>query len=287
VRVGSAIALVIFVTLDGLAACAARTSMPDRPGESRAWEDARDEVADPGEEAQAESRGNDEGPTLPEGLVPGRFENVTLDGERLRIVHAAAHVERALIYLHGMCGNIEAPAEWAEVVHRYATLIALGADVACDPPGRFKWGLNVHRLHERILAAAASVARLRGGHLDTERMVVMGYSQGATRAAMLTEAHPDRYPWVIAGGIPSKPRVNRIGKAARIAIVGGELEPLEHMHAGVDDLRAAGRTVRFFLLPGAAHGQYGAEGPRVLDAVFRFVLDSERASRGRSPSPKG
>jgi acetyl esterase/lipase len=215
-------------------------------------------------------------PSLPDGVEVGALDVIDVPDSRhhLRVIHAAASTRRALVYLHGMCGNIRSPEQWADVVSRYATLIALQGDLYCGRPGRYKWSRDIAALDQRVDEALAIVAERRGGLLDTDRVGVMGYSQGATRAAMLTQRAPAKYPWVIVAGIPATPRVDRVGLGEAIAVLGGEHEPTRHMRAGVRLLEDAGRNVRYFHLPGAEHGQYGPEGSRVVDEAFRFVFDA-------------
>jgi hypothetical protein len=243
-----------------LARAPSETAPPPEPPEAR---------ADEGEpEAPPSAR-------LPEGVVPGALELVPeADGRRkLRVIHGAPTTRRAIAYFAGLCGNSRAPEAWAQVVSRYATLIVLQGDLHCPgQSGRYKWSQDLVALDRRIAAALRVVAERRGGALDTTAVAVMGYSQGATRAGQLAGRFPERYPWVIAAGIPERPRLDRLGAARAVAVLGGEQEPTQHMRDGVGDLTQAGKNVRFFLLPGAAHGQYGPRGSEVLDEAFRFVF---------------
>jgi hypothetical protein len=55
-------------------------------------------------------------------------------------------------------------------------------------------------------------------------------------------------------------------------VLGGERETTGHMRAGTQVLAAAGKPVRFFLLPAAKHGEFGPEGNRVIDELLSWLL---------------
>ncbi|HOU94337.1 MAG TPA: hypothetical protein PLU22_24970, partial [Polyangiaceae bacterium] len=50
--------------------------------------------------------------------------------------------------------------------------------------------------------------------------------------------------------------------------------------AKVGRLGAAGLRARFFLLPGAAHGEYGRDGARVLHEALAWLLEEPAADDG-------
>src|SRR5690606_5524564 len=58
-------------------------------------------------------------PRLPDGVLVGVAMDVAVPGDSaVRVVHGGAEVRRALVYLHGMCGNPEAMADWHRVAIR-------------------------------------------------------------------------------------------------------------------------------------------------------------------------
>lgn len=214
-----------------------------------------------------------EAPPLPPGLVPGTPAVVDVPGDRpIHVVHGEPGTRKALVYLHGLCGDVTAMYSWAKMASRYGTVIGMLADQECDVPGRYRWTLYIAGIDARIDRALDVVREQRGGRLETKTLTVIGYSQGASRAAALAQRFPEKYPRVVIAGAPSKPRVTRVGLARVVAVVGGERESTDHMVRGVADLSRAGKKAKFFLLPEAAHGEYGPEGTRVMEEALRFVL---------------
>jgi predicted esterase len=210
---------------------------------------------------------------LPDGVTPGVVVLVAVPGDRAaHVVHGVAGTRRAIVYLHGLCGNIHAIDGWAKEVSEWGTLIAVQGDRRCPGGSRRKWGPDIGLIDIRIDRALRAVESARGGQLDRDRVALIGYSQGATRAEALVKRFGEKYPWVVAAGTPVEPRVDRLGRASRIAIVGGAKEPRAHMRRGVEALSGAGKQVRFFLLPDATHGVFGPDGPRVINEVFRFLF---------------
>lgn len=210
---------------------------------------------------------------LPAGVLPGLTAEVPVPADRsVRVVHGGPRTRRALVYLHGMCGNPEAMDDWSSLASHYGTLVVLRADVPCgDRPGS-KWPQDVGAIQARIDRALDAVAEQRGGLLDRERLVLIGYSQGAHRGERLAEAFPERYPYLILGGPPGTANPERLARARAVAILGGERENTEHMRDGANALLGAGLRARFFLLPRVGHGGYGPEAPRVLGEVFSWLF---------------
>lgn len=189
------------------------------------------------------------------------------------MIHAGPTVRRALIYLHGMCGNPEAMNDWAPMASQYGTMVVLRADVPCgDRPGN-KWPTDIASIQQRIDRALAAVSEQRGGLLDDRELVLIGYSQGAHRGERLAEAYPARYPYLVLGGPPGAASPERLAAARGVAILGGDREDTTHMEAGDAALRAAGIRSRFFVLTGVGHGSYGPDASKILNEVFDWLLN--------------
>jgi pimeloyl-ACP methyl ester carboxylesterase len=211
-------------------------------------------------------------PALPADVVPGISVSLAVPSDRsLFVVHAPAENRRAIIYLHGMCGNVHAVDVWKEAAANAGTVITLVGDKPCGG-GRFRWGKSLDAIEARVEAALSVVKAARGGLLDIEHPVLFGYSQGAARAEGLVARHPTRYRRVVLGGSPREPQLLHLGEAQAIAVFGGELETFGHMRAGAEVLAAAGKTARFFLFPKAKHGDFGPSGNRVMGEVFSWLL---------------
>lgn len=194
----------------------------------------------------------------------------------LRVAHAPEGVHRAIIYLHGMCGDPEGADPWIDLATEYATVITVRANVKCpDRPG-YKWPQEPAEIQPRIDAALEAVKGLRNGHLRTDLVTLIGYSQGSHRGEKLAAAYPERYPELVLGGPPTAPQPALLARARAVAILGGELEDSSHMQEGHAALEQAGIVAKFFLLPNAHHGTYGPEGRRVMRDVFTWLWPNER-----------
>lgn len=244
--------------------------------------------------ARAESSANVDSPAPPEGvsangpavLPPGVEPGVPVllpvpNDKPVLVIHAPGDNRRAIVYLHGMCGNVRAVETWKAAAAQHGTLIGLLGDRPCGG-GRFKWTLKVDPIQSRIERAFRAVKAARADLLDNSDLVLFGYSQGADRASVLARRFPGRYRRVVLGGPSHQPKLSNLGEAAAVAVFGGEFETTYHMRSGTEVLAAAGKPARFFLLPSAKHGEYGPEGNRVIDEVLSWVLHSSEES---GPSP--
>lgn len=194
-------------------------------------------------------------------------------GDRLaQVAHGATGNRRALIYLHGVCGNIHAFRPWAEAATPLGTLIAVPGNDACTEPGRFKWGGDLGRTNERILRAMRAVGAVRGALLDEDDVTLIGYSQGSAHAERLAHKYPGRYRRVVLVAGPHEHAVASFGGLLGVAIVAGGLDAKVHLRESAEKAGRAGVRARYFELPGARHGEYGGEGARVMGEALRWVL---------------
>jgi len=232
-------------------------------------------------EAEAAPRCADAPALLPDGSVPHApphaplGEDVEIPGDRAAYVLPGRPEDpRVIVYLHGMCGDVTAADYFREAVRAHGTLIALRGDTACRN-GRFKWRDDASKIQARIQTAFKRVSELRGGHLTLEGALLFGYSQGAERAERVAQRFPQQYPRVVLGGPPTKASPIKLARAQRVAILGGELETTDNMHAGFDALVAAGIAARFFTLECAHHGYFGARPESQLGEVLDWVSAGE------------
>lgn len=186
---------------------------------------------------------------------------------------------RVLVYLPGKCGNAMAPIEaFPGAARAHGTLVVVEGDIPCPRSTRRRWGPDIAAIDRRLRAAveAVSTARITAGGpttvpLDQQRATVLGYSEGALRAESLARQLPERYPAAVILASPRKPLASSFARSSRVAFVVGANDRKDEMRDGAEDTRKAGRTSRFFLLPGATHGKYGPEGERVMSEVLDFV----------------
>lgn len=212
---------------------------------------------------------------LPVGLTPGVVSSLKVPGDKsVLVIHAPADNTRAIVYLHGYCGNIFAIEDFKQAAAEIGTLIALRADHGCGG-GRYRWSTHLGLIQTRIRRALSAVKKARGGQLNPKDVVLFGYSQGAARAERLAAQFPKTYPRVVLGGPPRKPKVSSFRRTQVVAVFGGADEETEHMQQGVRDLVDHGRSSRFFVLPAAKHGEYGPQGNQVIHEVLSWVVSTD------------
>ena len=215
---------------------------------------------------------------LPNGAVPPApphaplGENLDIPGDRpVYVLPGNAGDPRVIIYLPGMCGDVTAADYFREAARAHGTLIALRGDTPCDVVDRFKWRDDASKIQTRIRAAFKRVNSVRGGVLKLQQALLFGYSQGADRAEKVAALYPQQYPRIVLGGPPMKASPQRLAQAKRVAILGGELETTENMHAGADALLGAGIACRFFTLDCAYHGYFGSNAEAQLGELLAWV----------------
>jgi pimeloyl-ACP methyl ester carboxylesterase len=204
-------------------------------------------------------------PHLPLGQeidVPGDSSLYLLPGE--------VGDTRLIVYLHGMCGDIAAADYFREAVRAHGSLLALRGDTLCAGD-RFKWRDPPGKMLERIRTGLKRVNEVNGSALTLTGALLFGYSQGADRAEKLAAQFPQVFPRIVLGGPPLPPSPEKLARARRVAILGGELETTERMREGFDALQAARIPSRFFTLECAYHGYYGTRAEAQLLEVLDWV----------------
>lgn len=213
---------------------------------------------------------------LPPHLRPGEPTRVKLPGYRsAQVIHGRAGVTRALVYLHGICGDVDKIRSWANAVAGYVTTIALYGNKACPTtPSRMSWNQDIEFIDALVQTALQRVATERDGQLDVHRVVLFGYSQGASRAQQLLARHPERYPWVILGGPPALPRLEHVQRARATALLVGSEEFHRPLSEAAEQWAAAGLRARLDVFPGAGHGSFGPSAGDVMVRTLRWLLES-------------
>lgn len=208
-------------------------------------------------------------------LSTGQAVLVKVPGDKpVRVLHAPRSQPRALIYLHGWCGRPESAEDWKHAALAHGSVIALTAELHCAN-GRTRWGkrsVDTDQQHERIQRALRAVKEARGGALDLENPIIIGYSQGAARAYRLARRYPKHYQRLVLGGPPEKPSMYFLSSVRAMAVLGGELETTERMREGTADLQEAGKLARYFIIPKARHGEFGPEAERMMHDVLSWLV---------------
>jgi hypothetical protein len=227
----------------------------------------------------------DNGASAPDGaphllVTPPNYAIVDAGWDRpIRVLPSPSASQRPLVYLHGYCGDVNAPGAFVPAAAEHGTLIALLGDQPCkDKPGRFKWSSDIRGLDQRIQRALGLVNRTLKLKLNVKDITLFGYSQGAVRAESLARYYARHYPRVILGGPPRRPKPEHFAGVHAIAVFGGEKEDTHDMLGGAEDMIAAGEQAHFFLLPGVDHGDFGGEiaGNRSIAEILDFVDPPEK-----------
>lgn len=213
-------------------------------------------------------------PATAEDSAPAQLPTrVQVPGDRsVQVAHGARGDRRAIVYLHGVCGRVEAFRAWERAAVRYGTVIALLGDTPCGGSGRFSWGPDVAHIDARVTAALRAVGALRGEPLDEANVAVIGYSQGSLRAAALARRFPLRYKRIVLAAAPTTPSPAGL-TPLRAALVAGGLDRRQHLLDASSAFRAAGLTASYFELPNARHGEYGPDGERAMGEVLAWLFD--------------
>lgn len=160
---------------------------------------------------------------------------------------------------------------WAVEAAADTTVIGISGDQACPHTPYFQLSGDPAHLAARVDAAIHAVSTQLPGGLDTSTLVLVGYSQGASKAEDLAAHSPQRFPRVVLIGAPDAPTVSHLGHTRVVATMAGERDRRDLMMTGTAALTHAGIPSRFFLLPGAAHGEMGPEGGKVMREALTWA----------------
>lgn len=181
---------------------------------------------------------------------------------------------QVIVYLPGRCGDPFAGLRsFPEAARRFGTMLVVNGDLPCPHrPGRRSWSTSAAKIQARIDAALQAASARLERPLDSSALTLLGYSEGALRAELVSGAFPQRYPRVLLGGEPRAPSPTNFRPSQSVATLAGQLDTQAPMRDGAAAISKAGIPARFWLLPGARHGQYGPEGNRVLGEAFAWLF---------------
>jgi pimeloyl-ACP methyl ester carboxylesterase len=183
-----------------------------------------------------------------------------------------------LVFLHGMCGH---GLGYAQSFQRSAanvgTLIAPQGDVPCDGGPWARWSKDIAALDARITAAFRAL-----GHVDlVADVIVVGYSQGATRAESLAREFPERYTRLVLMGGPYAAKSRGLETLRAAVALAGDRDRRDLMQSSARNLKAAGVPATFLLIPDASHGSMGSRPERTMSEVFTWLAEHQRPSAAK------
>lgn len=155
---------------------------------------------------------------------------------------------------------------------KQGTLVAPQGDVPCDGGGA-RWSKDIAALDVRITAAFRAL-----GHAEPiADMIVIGYSQGATRAESLAREFPERYTRLVLMGGPYAAKARGLETLRGAVALAGDRDRLDLMRASARTLKAAGVPATFLVIPDAPHGSMGSRPEQTMTEVFDWLEENQRA----------
>ena len=208
-----------------------------------------------------------------------RLEDTRVRVERLAGSDPALFVARGqagpnrLVFLHGMCGHAQGYAQsFQYAAARRGRLIAPQGDVPCGAGPWAKWSADLEALELRLAQGFAAVGA------PEAPAVVIGYSQGATRAEQLARERPDRYAWLVSIAAPRAPSPQGLGHLERAVMMAGERDRQDAMKAATAAFNRAGIPTTFIELPNAQHGSMGSTPELSMARAFDWMFTQARES---------
>jgi pimeloyl-ACP methyl ester carboxylesterase len=182
-----------------------------------------------------------------------------------------------MIFLHGRCthglGYVQA---FQFTAARKGSVIAPQGDQACGATPFRRWSPDLVKLNARIEDALRAAFEIHPEAWND--MVVMGYSEGASRAEALAARWPERYSRVILIGAPAAPSAARLKGVRGVVLMAGDRDRQDPMKAGMRSLQALGIPATFISIAGAAHGQMG-DGERVMGDALDWLWANAKPAR--------
>lgn len=182
-----------------------------------------------------------------------------------------------LVFLHGMCGHGLGYAQSFQFsAARVGTLIAPQGDVSCGGAWS-KWSGKVDDLDRRIVETFR-----RLGHTEPiDDVIVIGMSQGATRAVELVRRFPERYTRLVSMAAPGVIQPAHVKSLRAAVMMAGERDRQDLMRQSERALRQNGVPVKFVLIPQATHGAMGPTPERTMGAALDFLSADSRPRETR------
>jgi predicted esterase len=208
-------------------------------------------------------------PTAAASAEPVRMELLgAADSPPMYVLRGAPKGRGRLVFLHGMCGHALGYAQSFQFsAAKHGTLIAPQGDRTCGKGPWALWSGDLESLDARIRRAFAAL----GEEEPITDVVVMGYSQGATRAEALARKWPERYTRLISIGAPRATSARGLRHLRAAVMMAGELDRQDQMKAGMRALRAAGVPATFIMIPKARHGAMGVAPEQTMGKALDWL----------------
>ena len=215
--------------------------------------------------------------TTPAPVTAARLKPFSVSGDKQAFL-LTGDGSHTLVYLHGFCGDPRSIDPWVGVARQYGTLVAPVGRLGCQgQKGRFRFTRDVKFLDYRIKKSILSAAKATGRKLSTERIIVLGYSDGAERAGDLVFTYPKRYRRAVLMSAPKAPSYKKQGGLERMVVMRGEREWQRNYRLAAEAFDKAGTPSVFREFPGASHGQFGPAAPAVMNDVLKFITEGSAA----------
>lgn len=199
---------------------------------------------------------------------PLRIEPLEGESPPVFVMRGGARGPRRLVFLHGMCGHGLGYAQsFAHSAAKHGTLIAPQADVGCGD-GLSKWSSDVAALDARIVRVFEAL----GDPEPRGEVIVIGMSQGATRAAELVKRDPQRYTRLISMAAPSAIEPNELSTLKSAVTMAGERDRQDLMRESARALEASRVPATFLLIPEAVHGAMGPTPEKTMGEALDWLL---------------
>jgi pimeloyl-ACP methyl ester carboxylesterase len=143
--------------------------------------------------------------------------------------------------------------------------------------GNFRWSRDFVGIDRRIAAALRAVGEVRGAPFDESSIVLIGYSQGASRAEALARRFPSRYRRVMLVGAPTTPSPSGLESLEAAVMMAGTLDRRSHLRKAAASFSEAGLRAHYFDLPGAHHGEYGPAAEDTMTDALGWLLAPKAA----------
>jgi pimeloyl-ACP methyl ester carboxylesterase len=178
-----------------------------------------------------------------------------------------------MVFLHGMCGHALGYAQsfqWNAA--KRGTLVAPQGDKPCSGPWAM-WSNDIDAIDARIVAAFRALGQ--EGPIDD--VLLIGYSQGATRAEAMARKWPERYTRLILIAAPTVASPRGLGTLRAAVMMAGDRDRQDLMKAGMRAMLSAHIPSTFMVLPGATHGEMGKNPEETMGAALEWLFTHQKS----------